>query len=226
MTMKRRTILAAVFALAANLAHASETPTIKSRIQGVVIDEAGIPVHLASVMAWDMDHKAPLGVVEVCAGCEHWFETDEKGQFVMRGLIAGHHYKVFTWDEEAGYPNTEVATYNPKNDGPVVVASDAPRGGPDVRLQLGPKAVILRYKLKDAITGKRLDDYSITVTRVDTNYTFGGTNSEYKMLLPADTDMKITFEVKGYQAHTEILRDHPGIEKHLDVLLTPENATQ
>jgi hypothetical protein len=103
-----------------------------------------------------------------------------------------------------------------------------------VRLKLGPKAVVFSYDLKDAITGKPIRDYTITVTRLDTNYTFGGVEGDNKVLLPADTDMSIKFDVKGYQPwyypgrNTQEaaapLRGAAGEEKHVEVLLKPETA--
>jgi hypothetical protein len=80
----------------------------------------------------------------------------------------------------------------------MVVASDAPRSSPDVRIQLGPKAVVLEYEVKDAVTGKALKDCTLTVTRIDIDYTFGG-SFDNRVLLPANIDMRLEFEVKGYQ---------------------------
>ena len=147
-------------------------------------------------------------------------------------LTPGHHYKVYAKKEEDGYADPTIPTYNPTDEASVVVASDAPRSSPDVRLQLGPKAVVFSYDLKDAVTGKQLKDYTITVTRVDNDYTFSGIEGGNKVLLPADTDMIIKLEVKGYQpwyypgmstkeAATP-LRATRGEEKHVEVLLTPE----
>lgn len=228
--MKRRTLIALLFMLCVTIGNASPTGSIR----GVVIDEAGNPVYLANVLARDTEPK-PSGVVEVETGAVPWIETDKQGQFVIRGLIVGHHYKVYAKKEEDGYADPTIPTYNPNDEGPVVVAADAPRSSPDVRAQLGPKAVVLSYDLKDAVTGKAIRDYTITVTRLDTNYTFGGTNSDRKVFLPADTDMSIKFEVKGYQpwyypgrATQEAatpLRGVGGEEKHVEVLLKPETAT-
>jgi len=205
----------------------------KGSIRGIVIDESGNPVHLAQVMARDLQ-PAPPGVVVVDIGAVPWFETDEAGRFVLKGLIGGHRYKVYAKDERQGYADPTIPTYNPKDEAVVVEASDAPRSSPDVRIQLGPKAVTLQYDLKDAVTGKTLTDYSITLTRIDTDYAFGGSVQGNKVLLPADADMRIKIEVKGYepwyypgQSTEEAampLRGLSGEVKHLDVLLQPEVA--
>jgi hypothetical protein len=192
--MKRRTILAALFALCAAVADASSTV---ASIQGVVVDEAGSPVPLASVLARDIE--PPHSGVEIHIGAIPWVETDKHGHFVIPGLIAGHHYKVYAKKEEDGYADPTIPTYNPTDEGPVVVASNAARSSPDVRLELGPKAVVLRYDLKDAVTGKVIRDYTVMVTRIDTDYSFGGVEDNNTLLLPPDTDMSIKFEVKGYQ---------------------------
>lgn len=191
--MKRHIAFTTLCVLCAMIATAT-TATIK----GVVIDEAGNPVDLASVLARDIEPKDD-GTVEVQMGTVPWVETDEQGQFVIRGLIAGHHYKVYAKKEEAGYADPTIPTYNPHDDAQVVVASDSPRSSPDVQLQLGPKAAVLHYDLKDAVTGKAMRKYTITVTRMDTDYSFSGTEAGNKVLVPADTDMSIKFEVKGYQ---------------------------
>jgi hypothetical protein len=220
-------VLAFMFFVAA--AHASSMGSIR----GVVIDEAGKPVHLASVLAFD-NEPTPSGTVEVQMGALRWVETDKEGQFVIRGLVTGHHYKMYAKKEEDGYADPMIPTYNPNDEGPIVIASDAPRSSADVRLQLGPKAVVFSYDLKDAVTGKPIRDYAITVTRLDTNYSFGGVEGDNKVLLPADTDMSIKFEVKGYQPwyypgrNTQEaaapLRGASGEEKHVEVLLKPETA--
>ena len=212
------------------------TASTSGSIKGVVTDEAGNPVHLANVLARDIEPKAS-GVVEVQIGALPWIETDKQGQFTIRGLITGHHYKVYEKKEEAGYADPTIPTYNPKDEAQLVVASDFPRSSPDVRIQLGPKAVVLHWHRKDAVTGKPIKDYTITVTRVDTDYTdytFGGVEGDNRVLLPADTDMNIEFEVKGYgawyypgQSSKEAaapVRGAAGEEKELEVMLEPENA--
>ena len=211
------------------------TARTNGTIKGVVIDEAGDPVPLANLLASDIEPK-PSGVVEVQIGALPWIETDKHGQFAIHGLISGHHYKVYAKKEEAGYADPTIPTYNPKDEAQVVVASDSPRSSPDVRIQLGPKAVILHWRLKDAVTGQAIKDYTITVTRVDTDYTFGGVEGANTVLLPADTDMNIEFEVKGYkpwyypgQSTKEAaapLRGAAGERRELRVLLTPEKAAQ
>lgn len=229
--MKRRIALSAVCVLCAVMSTASTNGTIK----GVVIDEAGNPVDLASVLARDIEPKAG-GIVEVEMGAVPWVETDKQGEFIIRGLIPGHHYKMYAKKEETGYADPTIPTYNPTDEARVVVASDSPRSSPDVRLQLGPKAVVLHYNLKDAVTGKSIRDYTITVTRMDTNYSFSGIEDGNKVLVPADTDMSIRFDVKGYepwyypgQTTKEAalpVRGAVGETKELQVLLKPEKAAQ
>jgi hypothetical protein len=177
------------------------TPTAaldKGSIRVVVIDDSGNPVHLAQVMARDVE-PTPPGVIVVDIGAVPWYETDSAGQVVLKGLVVGHRYKMYAKNEEESYADPTIPTYNPTDEGVVVVASDAPRSSPDVRIQLGPKAVVVEYELKDAVTGKAIKDYTLTVTRMDADYTFGGANADNRVLVPADTDMMIEFEVKGYQ---------------------------
>jgi hypothetical protein len=227
--MTRRT---AVLGCLLSLATAT-TALDKGSIRVVVIDESGNPVHLAQVMASDIE-PTPPGVVVVDIGAVPWFETDGAGQVVLKGLVVGHRYKVYAKKEEEGYADPTIPTYNPKDEAAVVVASDAPRSSPDVRIQLGLRAVMLEYELKDAVTGNAIKDYTLTVTRLDTDYTFGGVNAENRVLIPADTDMRIEFEVKGYQpwyysdqnskdAATP-LRGWAGEVKHLAVLLQRDRA--
>ena len=205
----------------------------KGSIRVVVIDESGNPVHLAQVMARDVEHTPP-GVIVVDIGAVPWYETDGAGQVVLKGLVVGHRYKMYAKKEEEGYADPTIPTYNPKDDGVVVVASDALRSSPDVRIQLGPKAVVLEYELKDAVTGKTIKDYTLTVTRIDTDYTFGGVEADNRVLIPADTDMRLKFDVKGYQpwyypggatkdAATP-LHGASGQLEHLVVLLQPTSA--
>jgi hypothetical protein len=180
--MKRHTLVAALFMLCVTVSNANSTGSIK----GVVIDEAGNPVDLALVMARDIE-PVPTGTVEIQMGAVPWIETDKEGKFVIRGLPVGHQYKVYAKKEEDGYADPTIPTYNPTDEAPVVTASDAPRPSADLRLQLGPKAVAFHYDLKDAVTGKEIRNYSVTVTRIDTNYTFSGNEANHT-ILPASPD--------------------------------------
>jgi len=230
--MKARIAIAALLLMFfATVASASSTGSIK----GVVIDEAGNPVDLALVMAREIEPVPPSGTVEVQMGAVPWIETDKEGKFVIRGLTVGHQYKVYAKKEEDGYPDPTIPTYNPNDEAPVVTASDAPRPSADLRLQLGPKAVAFHYDLKDAVTGKEIRSYSVTVTRIDTNYTFSGNEANHTILLPANTEMDITFEAKGYQSWhypggqsskeaAAPLRGVSGEAKNIEVLLKPEVA--
>jgi hypothetical protein len=224
------TALATVSLLCAlTVAHAASTGSIK----GVVVDEAGNPVKRASVQARDIE-PTPGGVVEVHIGAVPRVETDKQGRFVFPGLTPGHRYKMYTMKEEDGYADTTILTYNPTDEAPIVIASAAPRSSPDVRLQLGPKAVTLGFDLKDALTGEPIRDYTITLTRIDTNYWLSGSMADNKVLLPADTDMSIKIEVKGYKPWyfpgqvtiegATPLRGSTGEVRHISVLLDPESA--
>jgi hypothetical protein len=224
--------IAALSCLFSCLLSCSAMASDRGAIRVVVIDESGNPVYLAQVIARDLQ-PVPPGVVEVDIGAVPWFETDEAGQFVLKGLVVGHRYKVYAKKEEVGYADPTIPTYNPKDEAVVVVASDAPRSSPDVRIQLGPKAVVLHYDLKDAVTSKEIRNYSVTVTRIDTNYTFSGNEANHTILLPANTDMDITFEAKGYQSWhypggqsskeaVAPVRGVSGEAKNIEVLLKPE----
>lgn len=228
--MRNRMVITTLLLLSSvGVANARTTGSIK----GLVVDEVGKPVKLASVLARDIE-SSPSGLIEVQMGAVPWVQADEQGQFIIRGLAVGHRYKLYTKKEEDGYPDTTIPTYNPNDDAPTVVASDAPRSSSDIRLQMGPKAVVFSYDLNDAVTGKPIQDYTITVTRVDTNYSFSGVNRDNRVLLPADTDMNIKFEVKGYQpwyypGHTTKeaaapVRGSGGEERHISILLTPETG--
>jgi hypothetical protein len=228
----RKTIAIAIslFLLCVVAANAGTTGSIK----GTVIDQAGNPVELANVFARDIEPSAD-GTVQVHMGAVPWVETDKQGKFLIRGLTVGHRYKLYTKKEEDGYADTSIPTYNPTDEGVVATASDSPRSSDDVKVQIGSKAVVFRYDLKDAVTGKELRDYTITVTRIDTDYSFSGIEGDNKVLLPADTDMSIKFEVKGYQpwyypGHSAKeaampLRGSGGDERHVSVLMRPETAT-
>ena len=160
--------MAASLVVCATLANAKSTATIK----GVVIDQSGSPVSHAQVLARDTD--LPKGTVEIQLGVVPWVEADEKGQFVIKELTVGHHYKMYTKLEEEGYPDTTLGLYNPKDEAPFAVAQDSPRPSPDITLQIGPKASVLQYDVRDSVTGKAIADPTITVTRLDTGGGFGG----------------------------------------------------
>lgn len=198
-------------------------------IKGTVVDEAENPVVSAQVSTgYDLDSKA----IEVRAGQVPTFETDAKGRFVVTHLVMGHHYKVYAKQEEAGYPDMMNSLFNPRDEAIVAVAE--PKGqAQDVRVQLGPKAMILTYYVKDSLTGRSLNNIvTFTLTRADEGDSGGG-SLDRRLLLPTDVPVTVEFSAKGYKtwyypgttdkAASTSLPTMPGQEVALQISLQPDS---
>ena len=225
--MKRYTLASCLLVIVACSLHAL-TPKHDGVIKGVVLDEGGKPVASAQV-TWVDQEPSPKGEVDVTVG-SFWAESNNAGRFQIGNLIVGHSYKLYAKKEDAGYPDTKFAVYNPAHDAPLGIAQPRDRAL-DVRVQIGPKAAILEYDAKDAVTGSRITNPTIRVVRADGQGDFGGSSMDNKCLVPSDADVMIEVSANGYQTwfhpgYTDKtastpLRMAPGENRKLDVRLQP-----
>jgi hypothetical protein len=216
--------------LLASLSSFGTTPQTGA-IKGTVVDEAGNPIAAAQVSTgYDLDSKD----VQVWAGQVPTFPTDANGHFAVTNpnLVVGHHYKVYAKKEEAGYPDMMNSLFNPRDEAVVALAKSKDRAL-DVTVQLGPKAMVLTWDVKDSVTGRSLNNIvTFYVKRADEGDA-GGSNQDRKLLLPADVPVTVEFSAKGYKtlyypgtpdkAASTALPTVPGQEVALRVSLQPDS---
>lgn len=182
--------------LLASLGSFGTTPQTGA-IKGTVVDEAGHPIAAAQVSTgYDLDSKD----VQVWAGQVPTFPTDANGHFVVTNpnLVVGHHYKVYAKKEEAGYPDMMNSLFNPRDEAVVALAEPKDKAL-DVTVQLGPKAMVLTWDVKDSATGRSLNNIVFfNVTRADEGGS-GGSNGDRRLLLPTDVPVTVEFSAKGYK---------------------------
>ncbi|MBZ5571512.1 MAG: carboxypeptidase-like regulatory domain-containing protein [Acidobacteriia bacterium] len=162
-------------------------------IKGFVVDEQGKRVPGAQV---NWQRIMPKGYVEVYGTIVPSSTSDDQGHFSINGLAEGESYKVYAQKEESYYPDMTVGLYNPKDDASIVTAQTADKAT-DVTVRLGPKAGRLSWQCKDAITGLPMHP-TLSVKRTDSGDGFGG-GVGHSFLIPADTDVTLTVEARGYQ---------------------------
>jgi len=69
----------------------------------------------------------------------------------------------------------------------------------DLTVQLGPKAMVLTWDVKDSATGRSLNNIVFfNITRADEGGS-GGSNRDRRLLLPTDVPVTVEFSAKGYK---------------------------
>jgi hypothetical protein len=121
--------------------------------------------------------------------------TDPHGEFVVDNLPWGA-YMVCASKEDEGYADTIGALYvvTPP---PTVVLSPSQKTV-TVTVRLGPKAGLLDIQsVRDAVTGKRISDASVTIRRTDRD-AFRTTAAQPGLLVPSLKDVEIQVQAEGY----------------------------
>jgi hypothetical protein len=161
-------------------------------VKGVVVNEIGKPVTGAEVYVLEkkkfVGHR-PLQV----------YETDSIGQFLATNLPWGV-YVVMAGKESEGYPDMKLAFYSNLAVPTVTLSPEFPSA--NVNVQLGPKAGILEVtSLVSALNGKKIEDASITLRRVQNPDFFITTSTATgaQILVPSMTDIAIEVSAPGYR---------------------------
>jgi Carboxypeptidase regulatory-like domain len=160
-------------------------------VHGFVVDPQGNPVAGATVRC-DSTGAGPVLKSAPQA------QTDQNGQFTLSNLALGG-YSLRAMKEEDGYPNPFWSFYNPRQAVSVNLTSDAPEAG-SIRLMLEPKAAVVTGTVSDAVTGEPLSAI-IHMWRADSeiDYVDQGVLGKYRILIPADTAVRISVRSPGHQ---------------------------
>jgi hypothetical protein len=197
-----------------------------AKISGTVVDEHNIPVKNMVVEAWPLDVGVSGGTPQAV--------TDEQGHFVLTVATGrtqdGHPFGV-KW---AVYPHAENGDYYPdlssrfyKTDSSQARHIEIPSGeAPEakIELKLGPKAGAVKGKVTDAATGAQVKPQFALAWAADTQNQMGeSTSSNYRILLPSNTAIKLTVLSQGYKAwsYPGTINVGPGQDMTLDIQMEP-----
>jgi hypothetical protein len=210
---------AVVLVLAAEVAVAGT-----GKISGSVVDQSGMPVKQMTVEAWPLGEGVMGGVPQAL--------TDENGHFVISvwvgrfkdGTPYGLRWSVYVYQERDYYPDLGSRFYaTASSHGEIVnLTPEAPEA--TVQLKLGPKAGALTGKVTDAVTGAPVNPHFEFAWASDpANRRGHATKAEYRILLPSNTDIKVTVSSRGYKPWTYpgVINLGPGQDMTLNIQLQP-----
>ena len=209
---------AVVLVLAASAAVAGT-----GKISGTVVDDNGMPVKHMTVEAIPLDMATSGGTDQAL--------TDENGHFVITVVVGrlgdgrpyGHRWAVYPHQERDYYARLSRFYATTNSRGEIAnLTPEAPEA--TVLLKLGPKAGALTGKVTDAVTGAPVNlHYELAWAREPANRMGGGTGDHYRILLPSNTDIKVTVWSQGYKRWTYpgVINLGPGQDMKLDIQLEP-----
>jgi hypothetical protein len=210
---------AVVLVLAAEVAVAGT-----GKISGTIVDQYGMPVKHMTVEVFPLD-MATMGQPSQAL-------TDENGHFVISVIVGrsgdgrtyGLRWAVYPHQERDHYPDLGSRFYATANShGEIVnLTPEAPEA--TVQLKLGPKAGALTGKVTDAVTGAPVNPHFEFAWASDpANRRGHATKAEYRILLPSNTDIKVTVSSRGYKPWTYpgVINVGPGQDMTLDIQLQP-----
>lgn len=212
-------VFATVYAITnSNRTRQGTTPP-SGTITGRVLSLDGEPVAGASVYA--LGNNSMTGRLPI-------FLTDEKGEFVIQGLIPGT-YKMSASKEADGYPPTDNTFYSAGTVQLPEVTINEGETIPDVPVYLGPQAARLHGHLINAASAKpikNLQDVQVILRRADNpdlSYMIGpDTEGQYSALVPSNILFTIEVSAPGYERrHVEAQQLNPKAGKLVDIPLRP-----
>jgi hypothetical protein len=179
--------IAILFTLSCSIAAVGQNQP--GEVRGIVVDPQGNPVAGATVRA----HEEGVVFKAVDEA-----ETDQSGEFTLSNLLLGDKL-LMAMKEDDGYPNPYWSFYRPRQPIRVTLTSDRPKID-FIQLMLEPKAAVVVGTISDATTGEPLSA-GIHMWRADNekDYVDQGVLGHYRILVPADTEVRISVRSPGYQ---------------------------
>lgn len=220
--MKPRSVILAV-SLNAFLLAASVATHGPGSISGTVVNEKGLPVAQAQVSIDPLDGRVRGTAVRTV-------ESDNDGHFVI-GNLNLMSYKVFAMKESAGYPDMSFAFYSNQAFATVTLMENSPAA--NVALKVGPKAGVLWGTAIDNATKQPIaTTFTLRRVRAPDEWISVGQRSDYRVLVPASTEISLEISATGYKtwyyggdsdpAKRPPILLESGKEMTLEVRLEPE----
>jgi hypothetical protein len=207
---------AAILVLTASIAVAGT-----AKISGTVVDDHGIPVKHMTVEAWPLDMGHSGGTDQAL--------TDENGHFVLTvvsgkdtdGRSYGMRWAVYPHQEKGDY-YADLSSRFYKTTASQAQHIEFSPSNPEaiVELKLGPKAGALKGKVTDSATGALVrPEFEFAWVSDPQNKLGESTSNDYRILLPSNTDIKLTVLSKGYKpwSYPGTINVGPGQDMTLDI---------
>lgn len=212
--------------LAALIALTSPTLLGATTISGTVVDENGLPVPHMTIEICPTDMAWSGGIPQAITDDHGHFVKEVVGPVTSGGRVYGQRWAVYPHQEKENYyPDLSskfyATTFNHAQH--VQMTVEAPET--TVIVKLGPKAGALVGKVTDALTGQPIKPYFEFAWASDPANRMGeGTSENYRILLPSNTDIKMTVSSEGYKtwSYPGTISIGPGQDMTLDIKLEPE----
>jgi hypothetical protein len=208
--------LAVILVLTASIAVAGT-----AKISGTVVDEHGVPVKHMTVEAWPLDVGSSGGVDQAM--------TDENGHFVLT-VVSGRHpdgrsygmrYEVYPHQEKGDYyADLSSRFYKTTASQAQHIEFSPGNAEANVELKLGPKAGALKGNVTDSATGAPVKpEFEFAWVSDPENRLGESTSNDYRILLPSNTDIKLTVLSRGYKpwSYPGAINVGPGQDMTLDI---------
>jgi hypothetical protein len=196
-----------------------------AKISGTVVDQNGMPVAHVTIEAFPVGMAWSGGIPQAT--------TDENGHFVVPtlvngrepdGRLYGNRWAVYPHDEGGYYPRSTPFYTTPKSEAQYVeVTPENPEA--IIEVKLGPKAGALTGYVTDSRSGATLHpDFEFAWASGEPDKRMGKrTGDPYRILLPADTDIKLVVQCEGHKPWTYpgVINVGPGQDMKLDIKLDP-----
>jgi hypothetical protein len=189
----------------------------RGEIHGTVLDQNGEPLAAAKVSYDNLDDHRILG------GLLRIVKTDAEGKFAFTNLDWGQ-YAIYPEKEEDDYPNLRFAIYSGGTYQTATVSTANPIA--NITVRSGPKAAVLHGRISKATDGTPISG-RIELSSPGHADRFMATSvpPEYRILIPSDTDVEISFTASGHKSYSIPVHMKSGEESSMDVKLTLEVPT-
>jgi hypothetical protein len=197
-----------------------------AKISGTVVDQNGVPVPHMTV------EVSPIGMA--WSGGTPQATADENGHFEVTvvngretdGTLYGQRWAVYPHQEKGEYyPDLSSSFYvTTKNQAQYAeVTPESPEA--IIEVKLGPRAGALTGHVTDSRTGATLHpEFEFAWASGEPSKRMGErTGDPYRILLPADTDIKLVVQCEGHKPWTYpgVINVGPGQDMKLDIKLDP-----
>ena len=209
-----------VLVLLASFAFAGTT-----KISGTVVDNNGVPVPHFTIEAIPLDMSSSGGIDRI--------KTDGLGHFAITvpngrnndGSLYGQRWLLYPHQEKDYYPDISSAFYATGKSHAQKVQLTPEMRETTVEIKLGPKAGALTGHVTDSLTGVTLNpEFEFAWASGDPRKRMGvRTGDPYRILLPADTNIKLIVQCEGHKPWTYpgTIKVGPGQDMTLDIKLEP-----
>jgi len=204
----------------------SATSADAAKIKGTVVDQNGMPVAHMVVEATPLDMGTSGGLPRTI--------TDETGHFALtvvsgrtsEGRPYGQRWAIYPHSDKGGgyYPDLSSRFYKTDKSYAEHVTLTEEKPEAEVQIRLGPKAGALTGHVTDSRTGATLmPEFEFAWASEPSNRMGIRMRDPYRILLPADTDVRLVVQCEGHESwiYPGVINIGSGQDMKLDIKLEP-----